>query len=359
MFSFPKRPLNQVEGPVYPDFKAALPKFRWSGNNWKADAGLITRDLEHNPGTYSYAVLVQPRDYNSRVYGIDSGRDAVNHNVRYPLIRLEDRVPLSRLPRPLVIPRLNPTLSGDGGQVAYGVDNTSITGMTKFLTDRVKGVGLAPRAETPFRAGIVDLDLPLPDLEVQLSKTNTGSTGIVSSVTVEPEVRPFRELFTKISSGPLDAGSRAFEMTDLSVHPTPVLESKTRSGPRSAGITPLATFEPEVERSYVFESKIEPRGMGSGTRVLPGDGPSETLEVHEFTSKRRPVIPYTVPGEYTKVEDPSTIGRTPFFRQRHAGIVARGWVETGGARPRKLMSPQIFGLAEKKRGRSGYSIGRT
>ena len=134
-----KKPLNIIQAPVVPDIKQAVPRFVWSRKYWKVDEGRTLRALEGNTQLYENAVLVQPRDYNKTVYGISSHKDVVNKNFRPPLITRDDVLPQNRLPRKLVVPRINPGTANDtGGTGGFEAQNGRPSDISKHLTNRVK-----------------------------------------------------------------------------------------------------------------------------------------------------------------------------------------------------------------------------
>ena len=140
-----KQPMNLIEGPYYPEIQKGPPRFAWSRKHWTVDDGYINLNLEHNRQQIEPSILVQSRDYNKTIYGQSSHRDVVNKNFRPPLLTLEDRVPLSRIPRRPVRPRGNPsTVSDGGGTTTYTHQNGSLSNLQKHLTNRIKSSQISP-----------------------------------------------------------------------------------------------------------------------------------------------------------------------------------------------------------------------
>ena len=161
-----KKPLNLLQNPIYPDIKATLPKFRWTGKFWNVDVGAALRDnVQNNSGAIEAAVLTQSRAYNSQnAYGVNSFKKAVNENFRPPLITQEDVLPLSRLPREITVPRINPS-PGDRFQ-AQNNRPAPTAEIDLKKEGKISAQGWRPTFYFPF-------DLPpdnsiLPDLESKL-----------------------------------------------------------------------------------------------------------------------------------------------------------------------------------------------
>ena len=158
-----KKPLNQLQNPEYPDIKAPPTRFRSAGKHWTVDVGQALRDLEDFTQGYENAVLYQSKDWNKTNYGKSSFRQAVNHNFRPPLRTQEDIMPLSRLPRKPVIPRINP-----GGEDTYKAQNMTPTGIDSYLEDRVVPGQMDSGFYVP-RDSIYDyIPTVMPDLQTKL-----------------------------------------------------------------------------------------------------------------------------------------------------------------------------------------------
>lgn len=408
-----KRPLNALEAPVYPEFKARMPIFRWAGKNWKAKAGEIVRDTEHDQNLYSYAVLTQPRDYNQRVYGISSERDPVNLNFRPPLRTMEDDLPLSRQPRPLVVPRINPGLSGDGGQLGWGVQNMSISGMEKFLTDRVKGLDIFPTAHCPYEIGLHDGLYPttLPDLEVHLPLTNVGMNdalmlgrgtgGYTADAPPDMGVERFTreedklqlagdpgrsyggftvngmtglenlELDRKLPEHSLHSGiNPQYTVTPLSGLENTTLERNipgysVTAGANAGGLTltPTSGFE-----NIQLETKLMPHyETGVNTKAeSPLDYRTPTGALTSRVTDYSPTttgVSYTIPGE-SRIHDEGNVMRQKInFHEKWKGATPNKFYNGGrgagvSAPPmREMAQPQVRGVA-RTQGKRTYHIGR-
>ena len=105
-----KQPLNVLEGPVYPFIQKDPPRFVWSKKHWTAHVGDIIRETETKPQTYDHAVLAVSRSENQTRYGAKSYTPKVNKAFRPPLEFMDPhaRLPLSRMPHPTVVGRINP-----------------------------------------------------------------------------------------------------------------------------------------------------------------------------------------------------------------------------------------------------------
>lgn len=158
-----KKPLNVLENPIQPEIKKGPPRFVWSRKHWTVDTGATIRDTEDNVQLIENAVLVQARDYNTTRYGQSSHRDYVNLEFRPPLRTLEDSVPLSRLPREITVPRINPG-SDDGGYKGF---NPQISEVSGYLTERVKNETWRPTFYAPTLAKPQDNSV-LPDLKFKI-----------------------------------------------------------------------------------------------------------------------------------------------------------------------------------------------
>lgn len=134
-----KKPLNVLENPIYPDIKQGPPRFRNSGKHWRVDEGRTLIDGNQDfPEFAGSSVLIQSRDYNKQhAYGISSHKDVVNLEFRPPLITMEDTLPLTRIPRPITVPRINPGTTDDTSS-RFAYQNNRPSEIHSFMTDRVK-----------------------------------------------------------------------------------------------------------------------------------------------------------------------------------------------------------------------------
>lgn len=121
------------------------------------------RDLEHLEQTLNGAILAQSRSYNQSIYGQSSSKDVVNKNFRPPLLNQDDFLPLSRQPRKLVVPRINP----NGVAGSYFPQNERPSGVGGFLSDRVKKGEWRPTFFCPITLP-EDSNRLVPDLELTL-----------------------------------------------------------------------------------------------------------------------------------------------------------------------------------------------
>lgn len=127
-----KRPLNYIEGPLYPDIKKDILRFKSARKFWQVDVGDTLKESEKYPMFVNGIVEFQSRNRNQTMYGQSSHRDVVNEEVRYPLISPYDLLPESRKPRRPVAPRVNPGLP----QYQIFQDNM-FNGVFGYTTDRV------------------------------------------------------------------------------------------------------------------------------------------------------------------------------------------------------------------------------
>jgi len=170
-----KSPQNSIETPIYPNIKKGPPRFIWSRKNWKVETGPTQAAIQHIPQLQEAAILFQSRDYNSQhAYGKFSSRiQSVNKEFRPPMQDRDDFLPLSRIPRPVVIPRINPGGAFSNGNSVFAQQNMTIPGVEKYLTDRVKEGEIRPTFFAPTSAP-VDNSI-LPDLELKLPAVSASS----------------------------------------------------------------------------------------------------------------------------------------------------------------------------------------
>ena len=166
-----KKPLNQLENPVYPDIRRQPPRFQWARKHWEVSVGDVMKDLQADTQhTLNDAVLAQSRDYNQFRYGVSSHKDVVNKAFRPPLVTQEDLMPLNRLPRPAIIPHSNPGTADGGG---YQTQNTHRLDIGAHLTDRVQTGELHPTFYCPI--DLPDDNSVLPDLEYKLPQVSADA----------------------------------------------------------------------------------------------------------------------------------------------------------------------------------------
>lgn len=172
-----KKPLNMLEGPVYPDIKKGPPRFVWSRKFWQVDQGATMRDTEPYTQFIESAVLAQSRDYNKTVYGQSSHKDIVNAEFRPPLLSYyEDIGPLTRVPATIyaIVPRINPGTADHGaGTSGYSAKNERASDVPGALTDRIKNKEWRPTFYAPME--IPQDNSILPDLEAKLPSVSANA----------------------------------------------------------------------------------------------------------------------------------------------------------------------------------------
>lgn len=180
--SFPntgfKKPLNQLENPVYPDIRKGAPRFKWSGKYWQVDQGrTMIENTQQIPHNMIDTILVQNRDYNRQIaYGKSSHRDVVNLEFRPPLIDRDDVLPLSRIPRSTVVPRMNPGTANDSNTNGFVMQNGSISELGGYLEDRIVDPGWMQSFCAPTELySITDNPPVLPDLECKMPSYSVSS----------------------------------------------------------------------------------------------------------------------------------------------------------------------------------------
>lgn len=170
-----KKPLNQLQAPIAPDIRAAPPRFLWTKKHWKVDTGRTMAEIEHIPQFLENGVLQQSYDYGSQhAYGKYPTYDVfTNLEFRPPLIERDDIMPLSRIPRPTIVGRINPGTAHPSGGSAFADNNMHISGISKNISDRVKEGDVRPTFFAP-------IDMPvdnsvLPDLETTIPSISASA----------------------------------------------------------------------------------------------------------------------------------------------------------------------------------------
>lgn len=177
-----KKPMNTLTNPVHPDIKKGPPQFKNSGKHWMVDVGRTLRETHDNVQHYDHAVLAQSRDYNKTRYGQSSHKDVVNKAFRPPLITMEDTMPLSRQPRKLTVPRINPGTSHDG----FKSQNNHKNDVQDHINDRVSEAYWDTGYYMPFDVP-VDNSV-LPDLQSTLPAYST-TAGFNNIIQVDAPVK--------------------------------------------------------------------------------------------------------------------------------------------------------------------------
>ena len=105
-----KKPHNIIQGPEYPFIQKELPRFVWAKKSWNVDVGNVLKNTETNLSSCEGSILAVSKDENKDRYGVKSYTPKINKNFRYSLeyLKQENNLPLSRLPRPSVVGRINP-----------------------------------------------------------------------------------------------------------------------------------------------------------------------------------------------------------------------------------------------------------
>lgn len=172
-----KKPLNMLENPVQPGIKKGPPRFVWSRKHWTVDTGETMKQVEHIPQMQENAVLFQSRDYNSQhAYGnypkYNKGQ-FVNLEFRPPPQDRDDILPLSRIPRPVVVPRINPGGAFSSGGSTFSQQNMGLSQVEKYITDRVKEGEIRPTFFAPI--SMPEDNSILPDLELKMPAVSAGA----------------------------------------------------------------------------------------------------------------------------------------------------------------------------------------
>lgn len=175
-----KRPLNQLEGPVYPDIRKAPDRWQDAGKYWKVDVGSIIRnnELYADQNMAAGGVLVQSRDYNKQIFGGASSYQEKIVNFRPPLINYYDDIcPQHMVPATTrVIPtRINPTTVVDGGTSAYLADNIHNVETGKYILENKVNCASGGQAGQFFRIDNAIDNSILPDLETKLPEYSLSS----------------------------------------------------------------------------------------------------------------------------------------------------------------------------------------
>jgi hypothetical protein len=170
-----KKPLNQIEVPIAPDIKKGPPRFIWTRKHWTVDTGRTQMEIEHIPQMMENNILYQSYDYNSQhAYGKYPSYDVfTNLEFRPPLIERDDILPLSRVPRPVVGIRINPGSAHPSGNSSFADSNMHITGIEKYISDRVKAGEVRPTFFAPIE--MPEDNSILPDLETTLPPTSASA----------------------------------------------------------------------------------------------------------------------------------------------------------------------------------------
>ena len=245
MSSVMRKPLNLFESPVFPNITAALPQFKWSKKHWQVEPGRVLLETDNIPQTFDNGVLYQNYNYNTQyAYGKFPTYDVVvNDSFRPPPIDRDDVLPLSRIPRPLIIPHLNPGTAFPSGGSSFVQQNMSLSGVEKYISDRVKEGEARPTFFAP-------IDMPvdnsvLPDLQTKLPPTsasagfNFGPKRPIELTPVDLKYKQFHpEVIAGVTPIPIDAPSY---MQDLELdYNNPQISAAAGVNTRATpGLTPV------------------------------------------------------------------------------------------------------------------------
>ncbi|HMP29274.1 MAG TPA: hypothetical protein PKD85_06725 [Saprospiraceae bacterium] len=246
-----KKPLNQLDNPIYPDIKKGPPRFKWTRKHWTVDEGRTQMQVEHIPQIQEAAVLAQSRDYNKQhAYGnFPKYTTFVNKEFRPPLIERDDLLPLSRVPRPVIIPRSNPGTAFAGGS-AFAEQNMGLSQTESYLTDRVKAGEIRPTFFAPI--SMPEDNSILPDLELTLPATSasagysfpTAMEGVSNNHMQNLEL-DYKSIPVASSAGrkmPAMDSYNAFEDAQLEYN-RPQVSAAAKEYYRSKGMTPIEFVE--------------------------------------------------------------------------------------------------------------------
>jgi len=275
-----KKPLNIVEGPMFPDIKQALPRFVDAGKHWTVDTGATVLDTGHLDQTLNGAILAQSRSYNQSIYGQSSSKDVVNKNFRPPLLSQDDFLPLSRQPRKIVVPRINPSGVAD----SYFTQNNRPGEIDSFLTDRVKAGEWRPTFFAPItfpndsNALVPDLELTLPHYAAP-SGVNTPAR--IDAPPQLPVLTGGRENFTLL----LDSGINIPFVLDVDVVRDFDLPLKRPHYKADAGVNTPVTLDMKTPLTQLELAENRPRySAGAGMNnpaLLDMETPLTQLELAE------------------------------------------------------------------------------
>jgi len=357
------KPLNMLEGPVYPDIKKGPPRFRSSGKHWTVKPSVL-RDTENMTQFYEPAVLVQARDYNTTVYGKSSHRDTVNGEFRPPLIDpIDDVFPLSRLPRKPVVPRINPSTAGHSGTSGYTARNQRPSNIEAHITDRItsgnwRATFYAPM-ETPADNSVLpDLEMVLPSISASAGFIYPSIDAPASQVTLDYE-RVDPGMDTGFSTQIRLDGDSGIENLQLDYNRpqysasagmnTPVkIDAESRVDldlkyvrpqySASAGMsTPVQIDAPDprqslelIARTEVPHTVLNPAPTGDRSTLVP------IQETTSFIQDGNPNYSYQVPSKY-EYTSRNELSHQPHFTQK---LQVRGNITNTGFIPQiGIMNP--------------------
>lgn len=161
-----KKPMNTIQGPIYPFIQKDPPRFYKTKKYWTAHTDDIIREQNDNTQLYDHAVLAVSRDENQYRYGKRSYIPKVNKEFRPPLVDPEyDLTPLSRTPRPRTYLRINP----EGAEVARS-QNMHGMDVSAMIDERKMKASVRPsftiKYEKPLETVLPDLKFKMPQVSV-------------------------------------------------------------------------------------------------------------------------------------------------------------------------------------------------
>lgn len=271
-----KKPLNMLENPVYPNIRAELPRFQSSGKHWTVGSEVL---LNNHDATqlYENAILPVARDFNTTQYGVSSHRSYVNKAFRPPLVTMEDTMPLSRQPRAAIVPRINPSLANAQGNNLFSARNETTSGISKYLTDRVKDAYIRPTVFCPVTPGPADNSV-LPDLQLKIpslsqnSGTRTVKVENFEIMEMKPlDLNPLETATGHSGVGPSISATSGYKPT-LTVNGETninyIFNDNLPSHSATPGFYSSAAFDGDVNTAYQFENNIPSSSATAGQRSL-------------------------------------------------------------------------------------------
>ncbi|MDB4769527.1 hypothetical protein OAG24_01040 [bacterium] len=339
-----KKPLNQLEGPVYPDIKKGPPIFKWSRKHWSVGSDVL-RDTEHMSQFYEPAVLAQSRDYNKTIYGQSSHKDIVNAAFRPPIQNpLFDHFPMNRIPvtSEAIIPRINPGTAFSDGTGGYHAKNERHSDIEGALTDRISTGEMRPTFYCP-------IDQPLdnsvlPTLETKIPSVS-ASAGFKMPYTMDAPAQEV-ELHSNQIDAPIEPGFTApFTVDGENGLEHTVLFNNRPDVPVTAGANPQiqinAPIRDDIELETQLTAPIDVGNLGTaneggGYHERMYDDSSET-SVGNFMQDSHPNYSYIVPATTSfRTENERTY--KPHFRKKlqpkkhygkisHASYIPKSGVE--------------------------------
>lgn len=175
-----KRPLNQIENPIYPDIRKAPPRFENAGKYWKVDMGSVVRNMEmfSDMNMAAGGIVAQDRDYNKQMFGGASSHREKIVNFRPPLTNYYDDVcPQHMVPATtrIIATHLNPTTVVDGGVSAFLADNFHTVDTDRYIIkDKVACTPVATAGYNKRIDNRIDNSV-LPDLELKLPQVASSA----------------------------------------------------------------------------------------------------------------------------------------------------------------------------------------